>query len=228
MEIKDLHNWNLSPKKAIQLQNSLAEKLTFSPISKKIKNIAALDCSLIKEKNIIIAGTVVLSYPDMQLIEKTHAVAKLDFPYVPGLLSFREGPVCIKALKKLKTTPDVLLIDGQGIAHPRGLGLASHLGLFVDIPTIGCAKSRLIGEYKPVKAKKGNYSDLVYKDKIIGAVLRTRDNVKPLFVSPGNRCTIADCISIVLNSTTKYRLPEPARLAHQTVTNLKKSKISAR
>jgi len=158
-----------------------------------------------------------------ELVETATASAKLTFPYIPGLLSFREAPACLAAVKKLKSEPDVLLIDGQGIAHPRRLGLAAHLGLFLDKPTIGCAKSRLIGTFEPPGIEKGQHTPLRDGDEIIGAVVRTRRNVKPLFISVGNRCRLEDAIRLTLACATKYRLPEPTRLAHQAVSNFKKS-----
>ena len=169
-------------------------------------------------------------------METTSALRKVTFPYIPGLLSFREAPVCIAAVEKLKTKPYLFIIDGQGIAHPRRLGLAAHLGLFFDKPTIGCAKSRLIGQFEEPPLEKGEYSLLTDKestkrqtshesratsDEVIGAVVRTRTNVKPVFVSVGNKCLLKDAIKITLSCAVKYRLPEPTRLAHQFVSKLK-------
>ncbi len=158
---------------------------------------------------------------DFEIVETTEAIEKLTLPYIPGLLSFRESPVCIAAVEKLKNEPDAFLIDGQGIAHPRRFGLASHLGLFFDKPTIGCAKSRLTGTYEEPAPEKGSFSPLKDKNETIGAVVRTRGNVKPLFVSVGNKCLLEDAIKITLDCTTKYRIPEPTRLAHQLVSKLK-------
>jgi deoxyribonuclease V len=158
-------------------------------------------------------------------VETATASAKLMFPYIPGLLSFREAPACLAAVRKLKSEPDLFLIDGQGIAHPRRLGLAAHLGLFLDKPTIGCAKSRLIGEFEPPGIEKGAHSPLRDHDQIIGAVVRTRHNVKPLFISVGHKCRLEDAIRLTLACATRYRLPEPTRLAHQAVSNFKKSRM---
>jgi deoxyribonuclease V len=141
----------------------------------------------------------------------------LTFPYIPGLLSFREAPVCIDAVEKLKTIPEAFIIDGQGYAHPRRLGIACHIGILVNKPTVGCAKSRLIGSFDGPARRKGSFSPLVDGEEMIGAVLRTRTDVKPVFVSVGHKCTTKDAIKIVLDCTTKYRLPEPSRLAHQLV-----------
>ena len=217
MKIKNLHDWNVSYSQARDLQLQLAKQIRLAPMKKCPKLIAGLDCAFSKDGQKIIAAAVVLKLPDFELIETAFAAKKLDFPYIPGLLSFREAPVCIAVVAKLKTTPDLFLIDGQGIAHWRRLGLASHLGLFFNKPTIGCAKSRLIGTYNEPAAQKGKYTLLKHNHQTIGAVLRTRSNVKPVFVSPGNKCILDDAIKWTLKCAVKYRLPEPTRLAHQLV-----------
>ncbi len=226
--MKKLHSWNLSYSEARDCQNSLASKVLFRPLKRPPKLIAGIDCAFSRDGRKIVAAVVVLKMPDFTLVETTNAIRKVTFPYIPGLLSFREAPVCIAAVEKLKSKPDVFIIDGQGIAHPRRLGLAAHLGLFFDKPTIGCAKSRLIGSNKEPGLQKGAHSLL--KDKqgkpstqyeTIGAVLRTRTNVKPVFVSVGNKCLLKDAIEITLACAVKYRLPEPTRLAHQLVSKLK-------
>ena len=249
MQTKNLHGWNLPYSQARELQTQLACKVQFTPIKNPPRLIAGLDCALSKDKRRILAAAVVLRVPNadeglwapleqpgFELIETATASRKMTFPYVPGLLSFREAPVCIAAVEKLKKEPDAFIIDGQGIAHPRRLGLAAHLGLFFDKPTIGCAKSRLIGEFEEPPLEKGAYSLLMGKRTIepeakyerrdtryetIGAVLRTRSNVKPVFISVGNKCTLKNAIEMTLSCVTKYRLPEPTRLAHQTVGKLK-------
>jgi deoxyribonuclease V len=236
MQTKDLHGWNLSYSQARDCQNRLASKVRFTPLKKQPRLIAGLDCAFSRDGTKIIAAVVVLKLPDFALLETANAVKKVTFPYIPGLLSFREAPACIAAVGKLESEPDVFIVDGQGVAHPRRLGLAAHLGLFFDKPTIGCAKSRLTGYFEDPPLEKGAYSLL--KDKksakqdtrhairdtqyeTIGAVVRTRANVKPLFVSVGNKCTLEDAIKITLGCTTKYRLPEPTRLAHQLVSKLR-------
>ncbi len=221
MQTKKLHSWNLSYKQAVDLQRRLASKVQFTPLKKSPKLIAGLDCAFTKDAQIIIAAAVVIKLPDFDLIETTTASRKVTFPYIPGLLSFREAPACIAAAEKLKRQPDLFIIDGQGIAHPRRLGLAAHLGLFLDRPTIGCAKSRLTGTFEDPPLEKGTYSLLKDKKETIGAVLRTRAKVKPVFVSVGNKCTLKDAIKITLRCAARYRLPEPTRLAHQLVTKLK-------
>ncbi|MHC4951872.1 MAG: deoxyribonuclease V [Planctomycetota bacterium] len=219
--IQKLHDWDLSPVKARQLQEKLSGRICLSAMRKKVCFVAGLDCSLDKRRSKIFAAAIVFSFPGLQLLETATAQLPLEFPYVPGLLSFREAPVCLKAAAKLKTTPDLWLIDGQGIAHPRRIGLASHLGLFLNTPTIGCAKSRLIGTYNEPETEKGSFSWLYDKDEKIGAVVRTRANVKPLFISPGHLCSFDNAIEYTLACTTKYRLPEPTRIAHQTVAKVK-------
>jgi len=228
MRIRKLHDWNLSYAQAIELQKSLAPQVRFTPLKKKPRLVAGIDCAISKDNRQIIACIVVLKLPGLEVFETTSAVRKANFPYIPGLLSFREAPVCIAALKKLKSRPDVFVVDGQGIAHQRRLGLAAHLGLFLDRPTIGCAKSRLVGTFEEPAGLKGAYSLLKDKDEIIGAVVRTRTNVKPVFVSVGHRCLLEEAIKIVLKCTTKYRLPEPTRMAHQTAARVKQSYEEAR
>ena len=236
MQVRDLHHWNLSFSQARDCQSTLASRVRFITLKKQPKLIAGLDCTFTKDGEKIIAAVVVLKIPEFTPVETASATRKLTFPYIPGLLSFREAPACIAAVKKLKTTPDIFIIDGQGIAHPRRLGLAAHLGLFFDKPTIGCAKSRLTGFFEQPPSEKGAYSLLRDKertkhktsdgrratsDEVIGAVVRTRANVKPLFVSVGNKCLLNDAIKITLRCATKYRLPEPTRLAHQLVGKLR-------
>jgi deoxyribonuclease V len=221
MKIKKLHNWNLSYSQAIALQKSLSEKVQMIELKTQPKTIAGIDCAFSRDKKRIIACVVLLKLPGFEPIETENAVQKLTFPYIPGLLSFRESPACIAAVEKLKNEPDAFIIDGQGIAHPRRLGLAAHLGLFFDKPTIGCAKSRLTGSFEDPAPEKGSFSPLKDGRETIGAVVRTRTNVAPVFVSVGNKCLLKDAIQITLDCTTKYRIPEPARLAHQLVSTLK-------
>jgi len=236
MQTKDLHSWNLSYSQARDCQKNLASKVQLVPLKKQPKLIAGIDCAFSKDGEKIIAAVVVLKLPNFTPVETTTAWRKVTFPYIPGLLSFREAPVCIAAVEKLKTKPDLFIIDGQGIAHPRRLGLAAHLGLFFDKPTIGCAKSRLIGRFEEPPLEKGAYTLLKDKKRMkpdtqytirntqyetIGAVVRTRTNVKPVFISVGNKCLLKDAIKITLACAVKYRLPEPTRLAHQFVSKLK-------
>ncbi|MHC4425594.1 MAG: deoxyribonuclease V [Planctomycetota bacterium] len=227
--MKKLHDWNLSYSQAKELQVSLACKVQFTPLKRSPKMVVGIDCAFSRDGRRILAVVVVLRLPDFELVETANAAREVRFPYIPGLLSFREAPVCIAAVEKLRKQPDVFIIDGQGIAHPRRLGLAAHLGLFFDKPTIGCAKSRLTGTYEEPPLEKGTYTPLKDKKRVgpdtqyktIGAVVRTRTNVKPVFVSVGNKCLLKDAIRIILACAVKYRLPEPTRLAHQLVSKLK-------
>ncbi len=234
MHTKHLHSWDLNYKQAIDLQNQLAARVRFIPLGNKPEIVAGLDCAISKDNQDIIAAVVVLKASSAQsclwgpegqsgfeIIESASSIQKISFPYIPGLLSFREAPACLAAVEKLRTEPDLFITDGQGIAHPRRLGLAAHLGLFFDRPTIGCAKSRLTGSFKEPPIKKASFSLLTDKGQTIGAVVRTRMNVKPVFISVGHKCTLEDAIDVTLACTTKYRLPEPTRLAHQLVSKLK-------
>lgn len=224
MDINDLHSWNLTYAEAGQLQTRLAGLVRITPMPQTVRTVAGLDCAFDKKTGTVLAAVVVLSFPDLQQIETASACAELTFPYIPGLLSFREAPACLTAAQKLRTTPDLFLIDGQGIAHPRRLGLAAHMGLFLDRPAIGCAKSRLIGTYDDPGPQKGDCTPLLDGPETIGAVLRTRTAVKPLFVSCGHLCTLDNAVAWTLRLTTRFRLPEPTRLAHHHVTALKHNK----
>ncbi|MBE9536479.1 MAG: deoxyribonuclease V [Proteobacteria bacterium] len=214
MKVKELHRWDIAPKEAVALQQRLRERLVFRELQKTPKLIAGVDVSYEKHGDLFHAAIVILSFPGLEVIEESCASGRVDFPYIPGLLSFREGPVVIEAFKELKTVPDLAIFDGQGIAHPRGIGIASHIGLFLDIPTIGCAKTRLVGEYNEPGIDKGEFATLVYHGLEVGTVLRTRKGVKPVFVSSGHLVTIEESRELVLGCSTKYRLPEATRRAH--------------
>ncbi|MGD9034099.1 MAG: deoxyribonuclease V [Desulfobacteraceae bacterium] len=222
MKIRHLHVWDVSSQGAIQIQKELRSRLDLTELPSPIRRVAGADVSFSRKSGRIWAGVVVLSFPELSRIEEKWVQDKVSFPYIPGLLSFRELPVLLKALKRLKTVPELIICDGQGIAHPRGLGLASHLGLLVDMATIGCAKSRLVGEFSEVEEQKGSSAPLWYKEQVVGAVVRTRRGVKPLFISPGNRITLDESVKIVLACCGKYRMPEPTRQAHLLVSGLRR------
>ncbi|MBN1361876.1 MAG: endonuclease V [Sedimentisphaerales bacterium] len=231
MRVRRLHEWNLSYAQARELQTRLASEVRFDRLDREPELVAGLDCGFSRDGTRVLAAIVVLRISGRQKgsgalhlapAETVTASMELDFPYIPGLLSLREAPVCLAAVRKLTCRPNVFLIDGQGFAHPRRLGLASHLGLFLDKPTVGCAKSRLLGTFEEPGREKGIYSLLRDGSEVIGAVVRTRRDVKPLFVSVGHRCRLDDAVRLTLACATKYRLPEPTRLAHQAVTRLKK------
>ena len=214
MKYRKIHAWDLSPKDAIRVQYRIREMTVLKKLPlKSIKLIAGVDVS-VKEGHSK-AAIVILTYPGLEIKEKITKVTKTRFPYVPGLLSFREGPVILECVKKLKYAPDLFIFDGQGLAHPRKAGLATHMGVILNKPSIGSAKSRLYGTYTEPKTKKGAYS--VIKDgdgKAIGAVLRTREATKPVFVSPGHLADIQSSIKIILACSPKYKIPEPIRAAH--------------
>ncbi len=217
MKYLKLHPWNVGYKKAVEIQERLKKSIILKGSAKDCKLIAGADVSYIKGSEIFYASVVVFNLQTMERVEEVTASGKVDFPYIPGLLSFRESPILLKAFAKIKSEPDVIILDAQGIAHPRGIGLASHIGLLLDKSSIGCAKTRLIGEYYEVGRDAGCHSRLTVKDKIVGAVLRTRKNVKPVFVSPGHKIDLKTSIALILKSCRGYRLPEPVRQAHNLV-----------
>ncbi|MAS35945.1 MAG: deoxyribonuclease V [Anaerolineaceae bacterium] len=214
MNIHHLHDWNITPDRAIALQRDMAANIiTDQPLQlNSIQRVAGVDVSV--KNNMSQAAIVVLSYPDMEIIETVRAQAPTPFPYIPGLLSFREGPVLEEAFRHLEHEPDVFIFDGMGIMHPRHLGIAAHMGLWLDKPTIGCGKNKLVGHYEEPGPEKGARSPLYYKGQQLGVVLRTRDNVKPVFISVGHRGELQSAIDLVLSCTTRYRLPDPIRAAH--------------
>jgi len=221
MDIPDLHPWNVTYEEAIKIQKCLKDKVILKKIDRRINYIAGLDVSYAKEGNTVRAGVVVLDFPSLVKIEEGWAQSKVSFPYIPGLLSFREIPPLLDVLRNIEVEPDLIFCDGQGIAHPRGLGIASHLGVLLRKPTIGCAKSRLVGEFDPVGEDKGEYVHLRYQNRIIGAVVRTRSRVKPVFISPGYGVVLKDCIRFVLETCPTYRIPEPTRQAHLLVNSVR-------
>jgi len=215
MEIQPLHEWNLPPREAVLLQKSLALRVIYDrPLDPNTFRLAAgVDVSV--KNNISRAAVVVLTWPDFQIVETALAEMPTSFPYIAGLLAFREGPVLLQAFRQLQNQPDVLIFDGMGRIHPRRLGIASHLGLWLNRPTIGCGKSYLIGEYTEPGPQKGDYSLLTHHRELLGVVLRTRAHVNPVFISPGHLIDLESAIAITLLATPTYRLPEPIRAAHQ-------------
>ncbi len=216
MRVKQLHGWQLNTNEAINLQRKLAVQIITSGDTLEPRYIAGVDMSVNRIKGIARAAVVVLSYPELKIVETRTAQGTIDFPYIPGLLSFRELPLTLAACEQLDISPDLFIVDGQGVAHPRRLGLASHLGLFIDKPTIGCAKSLLCGQYEEPGNEEGNYTCITDNNDTIGAALRTRQRVKPVNVSIGHKINLQTAIQWVLNCCNGYRLPEPTRLAHLT------------
>ncbi|MEW8315618.1 MAG: deoxyribonuclease V [Candidatus Thiodiazotropha endolucinida] len=209
------HGWNLSPTEAVALQNSLRLQVVGRNCYAELQRIAGVDVGFEAHGSITRAAIVVLSYPQLQPLEQAIARLPTSFPYIPGLLSFREVPAILQALSKLQQPPDIFLCDGQGIAHPRRFGLACHLGVYTDIPSVGVAKTRLIGSHATVPTEKGGWVPLIDKDETIGAVLRTRSGVKPLYISIGHKISLERSIELVLACTPRYKLPETTRAAHR-------------
>ncbi len=213
------HRWDLSPREAIALQRELASKVVVAPYNGLLDTIAAADVAFKGED--AIAAVCIFSHPALELLESHCARVPCPIPYIPGLLTFREGPALIEAFGKLTHAPDLILFDGQGIAHPRKMGIASHMGVILDIPAIGCAKSRLFGQpERELSQEKGSRVKLLDKDGgEIGALLRSRHSVKPLYVSPGHRVGMEQAADIVLSCCRKYRIPEPLRHADRLSKN---------
>lgn len=208
------HDWEVTPAQAIAVQKRLRTQVILQDDFDTVTTVAGVDVGFDKKTNTGRAALAVLRLDDLQLIESVQKESPLRFPYIPGLLSFREIPVIMEALAVLRNQPDLLLCDGQGTAHPRRFGIACHLGLLTNIPAIGVAKTRLLGEHGEVPNVKGGWTELYNNGEIIGAVLRTRKDVKPLYISPGHRISLTTSITYVMKCITRYKLPETTRLAH--------------
>ena len=213
MNYQQLHPWEMTPAEARQIQNELRNQVISQDRFGDIKTVAGVDLGF--KKDIARASVVVLSFPELQLIDGVLVESPVPFPYIPGLLSFRETPPLLKAFDQLNTEPDLIIADGQGIAHPRRFGIASHLGLILDRPTVGCAKSRLWGRHKQPNDEAGSIEYLYDKGEIIGAAVRTRSNVSVVYVSVGHRISLDSAIRLTLACCRRYRLPETTRYAHQ-------------
>jgi deoxyribonuclease V len=238
MKIRNLHRWNISVKEAIKTQERLRRQLVLKTALSKIETIASCDVSFLKSDNSARACVIVFSFPELKILERVCIRKKIDFPYIPGLLTFREGPILLSAFKKVKIDPDLIIFDGQGICHPRRMGIAAHLGLILDRPTIGCAKSYLCGKFSSSECKFYKVIDIKRRsspptklrqlkktrglfclirderdNQVLGAAVYTKDNTRPVFVSVGNKISLNKAIEIVL-SLSKYRIPEPIRIAH--------------
>ena len=216
----DMHRWDVSPREALHIQERIREKVRVGNTVDRIETVAGVDVSFSDGEAVAAIG--VFDYDTLTVVEESVAGSPVLFPYIPGLLTFREGPAILRAFRQLTHQPDVVIFDGQGVAHPRGLGLASHLGVILNRPTIGCAKSRLVGEYDMPEQDKGSVKPLFFRNEIIGAVVRTRRNVKPVFVSPGHLMNTRLAIEIILHCCLRFRLPEPIRWAHKRSQGIKK------
>ena len=214
VNLRELHPWDVTPQEAAAIQARLSSTVERSDRLGPLRRVAGLDVGFEADGRLTRAAVVVLSFPDLQPEESCLVRLPTRFPYVPGLLSFREAPAILAALEQLKTLPDLLVCDGQGLAHPRRFGLACHLGLLCDLPSIGVAKSRLIGQHSLPGEQRGDWQPLMDSGEVIGAVLRTRSGARPVYVSIGHRCSLETAIKLTLLCTPKYRLPETTRHAH--------------
>lgn len=217
MAVFEKHAWDLSPEEAKALQDKYAPLVDDTDAFDEIRYVAGVDVAYIKEHRRAIAGVIVLDYKTLEPVEQAHAVSETTMPYHPGLFSFLEMPAVLKAIEKLEHQPDLFVLDGQGRAHPRRFGLACHLGLYLNKPTIGCAKSRLIGVFDDPGTARGEWSLLMDKEENVGRVLRTQNGVRPLFISVGHQCSLHTATEIILNLAQDYRQPETTRLADQLV-----------
>jgi len=226
MRVQALHGWEVNIARAREIQLSLAKRVV---IENEVINphlVAGIDISAPDAQGVANGAVVVLRYPELSMVEVEVAQGKITLPYIPGLLSFRESPLILAACEKLCNVPDLILIDGQGIAHPRRFGLASHVGLFLDLPTIGCAKSILCGRHQPLGEEAGSHAELLDNGELIGAALRTKSGVRPIYVSVGHKIDLASALQLVIKCCRGYRLPEPTRLAHLAAGGMLTSKPS--
>jgi deoxyribonuclease V len=222
---KHLHSWDVTPTEAVEVQRRLRDKVVLQPFRRNPRLVAGADISFNKYSPTVYAAFVVLDYKSMKPVSFSSHVMNVDFPYVPGLLSFREIPPLVEAWKKLEIVPDVVILDGQGIAHPRGMGIASHFGVLTSIPTIGCAKSILTGKFQNLKETAGSVAPLMLRERQIGVVLRTKNKTNPVFVSPGHLMNFEDAVRITYHGAKGYRIPEPTRQAHLYVNELRRTAL---
>ena len=221
MQVLDLHPWDVDYHQAVSIQNELRGRVQLQGEPGTIRRVAGADVSFSKATNRVYAAVVLYDLERKEAVEVATASGRSTFPYIPGLLSFREAPILLRAFQNLRTEPDVVILDGQGIAHPRRFGLASHIGLLLDLPSIGCAKTKLVGEYQEPEPERGSASPLLHHGEEIGLVLRTKKGVKPVFVSVGHKISLKRAADVVLACCTHFRLPEPTRLAHLLTNRLR-------
>jgi deoxyribonuclease V len=221
MIARSLHSWDVDYRGAIRIQEKLRARIPLTESPRTVSSVGGADVSYSKSGGEGFAALVVLSYPDLNLVDRASVRGKISFPYIPGLLSFREAPLLIEVFQRLQHLPDVVLYDGQGIAHPRSCGLASHMGVLTDLPSVGCAKKKLVGDCEEVGLRAKSTTPLKMRGEIIGAVIRTRTGVKPVFVSPGHRINLESSIQLVLHTCRGFRLPEPLRQAHLLVKKIR-------
>ena len=224
MRFSTLHSWDLATRDARALQEELAGRVRLEPLAGLPETVAGADVSVRNER--VYAAVILFRLADMKALEESTATGPSPFPYVPGLLSFREGPVLLEAFAGLSRAPDAVIFDGQGLAHPRRFGLACHLGLWLDLPSVGCAKSRLVGEHDEPGIEKGSFAPLRFSGRIVGDVLRSRRGVRPLYVSPGHKVDRTWSRRIVMATLGKYRITEPIRAADRRVGELARGEVA--
>jgi deoxyribonuclease V len=218
-------SWDLTPKEAVQLQKQLASQVVLKPLPRRFTVLGAADLAYLKTSNELIAVVLTFRWPSLEPLETVDVREPVRFPYVPGLLSFRELPALLNAYRLLETPPEVFVCDGQGLAHPRKFGIACHLGVVLDLPTVGCAKSRLCGEYKPFELKRGRHRPLRLQGETVGSVLCSRTGVKPIYISPGHLADLPSARKLIAACLGRYRVPEPLRQAHNTATRLRRQRL---
>ncbi|MDI6854716.1 MAG: endonuclease V [Deltaproteobacteria bacterium] len=228
MSIQPIHFHPRNYHEAVAWQEASRDRVKIAPLGRTPNLVAGVDAAYDKRGKRIFGAAALYAYPDLVLLEEAGAEDDIPFPYIPGLLSFREAPILAAALAGLSQAPDVVLVDGQGIAHPRGLGLASHLGVLLDIPTIGVAKSRLVGEGVDPDGKAGAASPLYREGQVVGLIVRTQDRVRPLYLSPGHLLTLEECLEITLGCVRRYRLPLPLRQADMLSRRLRAKALAQR
>ncbi len=215
MRVRTLHRWQVTYEEAIAIQQRLRREVREEPLARPVRIVAGADVAYSRRPHQLYAAVVLVELPSFRLIARSTATRRARFPYIPGLFTFREAPPLLAAFRRLDRRPDVILFDGHGRAHPRRFGLACHAGLLLDTPSVGCAKSRLVGEHGPLGLERGATAALQDEGELVGAVVRTRTGVASVFVSVGHRITLADAVEVVLATTGRFRVPEPLRLAHQ-------------
>lgn len=225
MEATALHPWNVSPQEAVGIQKRLRSLVRLTPLRETPRLVGGVDVSMMRGSDVAFAGIVVMTYPELEVTAYALSDKEAPMPYIPGLLSFRELPAVLSAWNALETKPDLLLVDGHGVAHPRRLGIAAHLGLATETPSIGVGKSVLVGEYDEPAPERGSQTLLRDKGEWVGSALRSKDGVKPLFVSPGHLVALDEAADFVMTCVRGYRLPEPTRLAHEYVNKFRNGEI---
>ena len=236
MKYTKLHDWNLTGKEAVALQHELRERVRIQPLDREVNLVAGCDISFNKYSEVVYAGIVVLRLPELEIVDTSTVITRTRFPYIPGLLSFRETPALLEAWEKLDTAPDAIMLDGQGLAHPRRFGIACHFGLLTGLPALGCAKTVLVGKYDEPDEHAGSYSLMIHKGEVVGAAVRTKDRVAPVYISPGHLIDLPGAITLALRCVkqyqpadtslpqkAKYRIPEPTRQAHLLVNEVRRS-----